>query len=276
MNRVIEKLSSMYLSMWILVFLIVWTGIGLYMAGADSYINDFQVMNDMHIREWLMSDRTGSGFLKPWFLILCAAMTALGINLIFCSWSKIFKIMRAKFNGRQFYMLIVHALFGFVALGHLGGLLLGFEHNNIELGAGETYSSEEGYELEVKDVHFVGDVKALKKAKRYITRDDLNRKESFVEISISRNSELLKTDKVYLLKPLRYEDVQVTVNRFLSPENKKKSTDFDTGGRIILSLSKNPVLKMFLTVYPVMIAGILIYLVITWRKPHLNRNNVSC
>ena len=261
--------------MWILAFLIVWIGIGLYMAGADSFMKDFRMMNNMHLREWLVSERADSGLLKPWFIILCAAMTLMGINLIFCSWSKIYRIMKARFSGRQFYMLIVHALFGFVALGHLGGLLLGFEYNNIRLGAGLTHSVEDGYEVEVKEVHFVGDKKALSKSKRDITRDELNQNESYAEISISKNGEFLKSQKLFLLKPLRYQDVQVTLRSFVTPGNKNGNKNADTGAWVMLTLSRNPVLKMFLTVYPVMIAGIFIYLVLTWRKPHLNQNNVS-
>ena len=251
MSRTTEKLSSMYLTMWTLAFLIVWVGIGFYMAGADSFMKDFRMMNNMHIREWLVSERTGSGFLKPWFIILCGAMTVMGINLIFCSWSKIFKIMRARFSGRQLYMLIVHALFGFVALGHLGGLLLGFEYNNIRLGTGLTHLVEEGYKVEVKEVHFIGDLRALRKSKRDITKDELNQEESYAEVSISKNGEFLKTQKLYMNKPMRYKDVQVTLRSFVSPGNKKGNSGTDTGAWVMLTVSKNPVLKMFLIVYPI-------------------------
>jgi hypothetical protein len=273
MNRAAEKLSSMYLTLWSLAFLIVWVGVGLYMAGSDAYIKDFRMMNNMHIREWLFSGRADTGFLKVWFVILCAAMTVMGINLIFCSWSKIFRIMRAKFSGRQFYMLIVHALFGFVALGHLGGLLMGFEYNNIKLGTGLIHTSEEGYEIKVKEVHFVGDVKALSKSKRDITRDELDYKKSYAEVSLSKDDELLKTGKISLLNPLRYNDIQVTLRSFILPENIKGDPGPDTSAWTMLTFSRNPALSMFLLVYPVMIAGIFIYLIITWRKPGFNKNN---
>jgi hypothetical protein len=123
------------------------------------------------------------------FVILCAAMTVMGINLIFCSWSKIFKIIRARFSGSKLFMLIVHGIFGFVALGHLGGLMLGFEYNDIRLGKGAKYTIKEGYELILNDVHFVGDVKALNKAKRDITRDEQNFLESYVDVSFSSDGE---------------------------------------------------------------------------------------
>jgi hypothetical protein len=43
-------------------------------------------------------------------------------------------------------MLLVHGIFGFVAPGHLGGLMLGFEYNDIRLGKGAKYTIKEGYD----------------------------------------------------------------------------------------------------------------------------------
>lgn len=273
MSKITEKLSSMHITAWTLVFLILWMGIGLYLAGAELYTKDFRVMNNMLIRDWLFSDKTESGFLKIWFVLLCAGMTVIGINLIFCSWTKIFKIMRARFSGNQLFMLIVHAIFGFVALGHLGGLMLGFEYNNIRLGRGDNYSIKEGYEVELKKVHFVGDIKALKKSRRDITRDDLDYRESYAEVSLRRDGKLLETKKLYLLKPMNYQDVHVTLRSFILPDYLKGEPVSDTEAWVMFTLSRNPALKVFLIIYPVMIAGIFIYLVITWRKTKFNNNN---
>lgn len=261
--------------MWTLVFLIIWLGAGLYLAGEDAYVNDFRFMNSILIRDWLFSEDTGAGYLKTWFLVLCAAMAVMGINLIFCSWSKIFRIMRAKFSGRQLYMLIIHALFGFVALGHLGGLMLGFEYNNIRIGEGKKHRIEESYEIEVTRVNFVGDIRALRKSRREITRDDLDYRQSYVEVTLSKDGKLLENQKVYLLKPMNYRDVHVTLRSFVLPKKMDGEPGPDTKVLAMFTLSKNPVLKPFLALYTVMIAGIFIYLVITWRKANFVNNNSS-
>ncbi len=274
MSKVTEKFSSMHLTAWALVFLILWMGLGLYMAGAESYTKDFRIMNNILVRDWLFSDKAGSGFLKIWFVLLCAGMTVIGINLIFCSWSKIFRIMRARFSGNQLFMLIVHAIFGFVALGHLGGLMLGFEYNNIRLGEGKKYNIKEGYEIEVKNVNFIGDVKALTKSRRDITRDELDYRESYAEVSLSRGGKLLESERIYLLKPLNCRDVHVTLRSFVLPDNFKGEPGPETKAWVMVTLSRNPALKMFLIIYPVMIAGIFIYLVMTWRKSRFNKNNI--
>jgi len=271
LSKVSEKLSSMHITMWVLVFLSLWIGFGLYLSGEDSYTKEFRMMNDILIRDWLFSHQTG--ILQIWFVILCAAMTVMGINLIFCSWSKIFKIIRARFSGSKLFMLIVHGIFGFVALGHLGGLMLGFEYNDIRLGKGAKYTIKEGYELILNDVHFVGDVKALNKAKRDITRDELNFLESYVDVSFSSDGGFLKSQRVYLLKPMSYGDVHVTLKSFALPADFKGEPGPDTEAWAMFAISRNPALKTFLILYPVMIAGIIIYLVMTWRKPHINPNS---
>ena len=273
MSRVTEKLSSMYLTVWVLVFLLLWIGLGLYLAGAESFAKDFRVMNNMLIRDWLFSLKTGTDFLKIWFAALCTAIILMGINLIFCSWNRIFKIMRARFSISQLFMLIVHCIFGFVALSHLGGFMLGFEYNNIRLGKSLKYTVKEGYELEVKDIHFVGKTTALGKTKREITREELNYMESYVDVSLLKDGKLLKSQRLFLLKPMSYRDVHVTLRSFVLPDNFKGTPGTDTKAWVMFTLSRNPVLRIFLIIYPAMIAGIFIYLVMTWRKSNFNHNN---
>ncbi len=269
MKKLTEKLASMHLTSWTLVFLVLWVGVGLYLAGLDSYTAYFRSMNNMLVRDWLFSEETGSGKLKIWFIMLCAAMTLLGINLIFCSWHKIYRIMKARFSGNQLFMLIVHAIFGFVALGHLGGLMLGFEYPNIRLGEGQDYSIKEGYQIKIEKIHFAGDAAVLKKGKSNITKDDMDYQKSYAEISLLKDGKLIKAGKAGLFSPMHYQDIHVTLSNFILPKDLKGSPEPGTVPWGMFTISRNPVLKSFLTVYPVMIAGIFIYLIITWRKSHL-------
>ena len=272
MSRVTEKLASLHYTAWNLILLLLWIAWGMFMTGSDAYTKGFQGMNNVHIRDWLISQQTYSSTLKIWFIGLCILMTFLGINLIFCSWDKFFKIVKTRFNGPKFFMLIVHAIFGFVALGHLGGLMLGYEHNNIQLGEGKTYSFEDGYQVEVKNINYVSDHKVLEKAK-YISRDEFDYQKNFAEIILSRNSKELNRDNIYLLSPMAYKDIQVTLRNFIkSPESDNRQGDLEAKPWIILTVSRNPVLKIFLFLYPLMISGILIHLLMTWRSA--SKNNV--
>jgi cytochrome c biogenesis protein ResB len=209
------------------------------------------------------------------FIVLCLLMAFLGINLIFCSWEKIFRIIRARFNGSKFFMLIVHAIFGLVALGHLGGLMLGYEHNNIQLGEGKKYSFGDGYEVQINSVNYVSDYKVLEKSSRYITRDEFDYRKNSADIVLRRNGKELRRENVFLLNPMDYKDIQVTLRGFMiSPEAADKKAAVDLKPWITLTVSRNPALKIFLTLYPMMIAGIFIYLLLTWRSPSPLRDNM--
>ena len=274
MSSVSEKLASLHYAAWNLVILLLWFGWGLLMAGSDALTKDFEGMNNVLIRDWLLSGESNFPILKIWFIGLCLLMILMGINLIFCSWEKIFRIIRAKFNGPKLFMLIIHAIFGIVALCHLGGFMLGYEHNNIELGEGKTYTFEDGYEIEVAKINFIHDYKVLEKKRKYITKDDFDYKKNFAEIALNRNGKEVSRGKIFYLNPMVYKDIQVTLRSFmLSPEKGGFEGGVDQKPWIILTVSRNPVLKIFLALYPIMIAGIFIYLLMTWQTRPKNGFN---
>ena len=71
---------------------------------------------------------------------------------------------------------------------------------------------------------------------------------------------------------MRSKGIQVTLKKFTSP----RAHGMDNkGGKpgVILVVSKNPVLGIFLAIYPLMILGIGFYLVMTWRLPYRNKVN---
>jgi hypothetical protein len=266
LSKVSEKLASMNLTVWNIVIMLLWLGWGMIMAGSNAFTKDFQGMNSVLVREWLVSKHTGFPILKVWFIGLCILMIILGVNLIFCSWEKIFRIIRTKFSGPKFFMLIVHAVFGFVALGHMGGLMLGYKYNNIKLGEGQKYILGDGYEIEVAKVVYTNDHKALKKSSRYITSDDFNYNKNFAEVVLKKDGTEVKRGTIYVLDPMNYKDLQITLRGFI--ESPKASNIKDSSNLtpwVTMTFSRNPVLKIYLILYPIMITGIFIHLILTWR-----------
>jgi hypothetical protein len=271
LSKVSEKLSSMNLTAWNIVIMLIWLAWGMIMSGQDVFTKDFLGMNSVLVRDWL-SNETGSQIIKIWFIGLCLLMTVLGVNLIFCTWEKIFRIIRAKFNAPKFFMLIVHAIFGFVALGHLGGLMLGYKHNSIQLGEGQKYGFEDGYEIKVNKVIYTNDHKTLKKSYRYITKDDFDYTKNYAEVVLARDGNDISKGNVYIMNPMRYGDIQITLRGFKeSPEAGAIKNGFGLTPWIAITVSKNPVLKIYLIIYPIMILGIFIHLVLTWRISAKNR-----
>jgi hypothetical protein len=274
LRKVTEKLASMNLTVWNLVIMILWLGWGMVLAGSDTFTKGFQSMNAVLIKDWVFSSKTGFPILKIWFIGLCVLMIILCINLIFCTWDKIFKIIRQKFNGPKFFMLIVHTVFGFVALGHLGGLMLGYKHNNIQLGEGQRYGFEDGYEIELTKVLYTNDHKTLKKSYRSITKDDFDYTKNFADITLRKDGRDISKDSIYILNPMRHKDIQVTLRGFIEPpELNGVKNDAGTTPWVTVTVSKNPVLKTYLILYPIMIIGIFFYLLTTWKLAF--KNNVQ-
>jgi hypothetical protein len=149
--------------------------------------------------------------------------------------------------------------------------MLGYEYNNIKIGEGNTYDFEDGYRVEVKGVNFLSDYKVLEKTK-YITRDEFDYTKNSAEIVLSRNGKELKRDNIFILNPMEYKDIQVTLRNFMkSPESANQQGVMESKPWIIMTVSSNPVLKIFLVIYPVMIVGILIYLILTWQTSPKNK-----
>ncbi len=273
MKDTAEKLASMRFTLLILIVLALWFMWGLSLTGFDRFTRGFELMNSMVMKKWLFSDHEGSALLKFWFVGLCIVMAVLGINLILCTWQKIFRVIRVRFDGPRFYMLIVHVFFGLVALAHLGGLMLGFKHQNIRLYKGDEVSLSEGYGIRVEDVNFVDDLSVLSKSKRELLGSEFHYRDNYAGVLLSYKGKPVQRGKVGTMDPLKYRDVQVTLTKFVPGPRSRGGK----GGRpepgVVLTLSKNPVLSFFLIVYPMMIAGIFVYLFITWKSPSRNERS---
>ncbi|MBN1930253.1 MAG: hypothetical protein JW786_01415 [Desulfobacterales bacterium] len=265
MNKVAERLSSLNFAVWTLITLLLWFVWGIILAKNENFFSAFRQMNSILVRDWLLESGQGLNQLKFWFIGLCIVMFAMGVNLVFCSWNRILKIMRHRFNGPKLFMLIVHMVFGFVALGHLGGFMLGYRYGDLQLEKDGVFSFEQGFSLKVTDVHFEDDPKVLEKSRRELMRNEFHYERNFVEVALFQKEQLLLQDRVYLLKPLLYGNLQITLKQFLLPKDDVKTS----GGLpdVMFSVSSNPVLKVFLIIYPIMILGIAIHLIMTWRQP---------
>ena len=263
MNRVTERLSSLNFATWTLVVLFLWIVWGLALTLNDDFLNGFREMNRILVRDWLLDPTQGLMHLKIWFVGLCLVMVVMGVNLVFCSWNRILKIMRHRFSGATLFMLIVHIIFGLVALGHFGGFMLGYRYD-AKLANGRDFQFEGDYKLKVTDIHFANDLKILKKSRQEILRDEFQYENNFAEVALYQGERLLLKDRVYLLNPLHYGNIQITMKRFLPPKGNETSQRLPG---IMFAISCNPVLKIFLWIYPLMILGIAVHLIMTWRPP---------
>jgi hypothetical protein len=271
MKKISEQLASLYFTTIILAVLIFWFTWGIFLAESKRFGHEFDVMKSTLASAWFSPTQGISPLMKFWFLGLCAVMVVLAINLVFCSWVKILKIIRIKLFKHKLLMLIIHMVFGVVALGHFGSFFLGYRYENVTLQNGQSFSLKDGYILTVKNVHFVDDPQTLTKPPKELSPDQYHHKVNYSEVTLSRNKKQLTSGRIYFLKPLRYKNIQVTLKRFIPPKG-------ITGGhhklgkpRVKLIVSKNPVKSLIFFLFPVMIIGIGVYSIMTWRQSE-NKN----
>jgi len=271
MRKISEQLASLYVTTIILVVLILWFAWGILLAQSNTLAHEFDVMNSTLAHAWFSRTQGFSLLMKLWFVGLCVVMALLAINLIFCSWVKILKIIRIKLIMSKLVMLIIHVLFGVLALGHFGSFFLGYRYENVTLQQAQSFVLNDGYILCVKDIHFVDNPLVLEKSPKELGPEDYHHEDNFSEVALSRKGKQLTSGRIYFLRPLIYKNIQVTLKRFAPPKGKTGGNPALQKPGVKLVVSKNPVKCLVFFLFPVMIVGIGVYMIMTWRQPK-NKN----
>lgn len=265
MKKIFDQLSSMQFTTAILAVLMLWFTWGVLLAESDTFSHGFKVMNSHLVPGWFSPSGRLSFLLKLWFTGLCSIMVVLGINLVFCSWTKILKTIRNKLVTPKLVMLVIHVVFGLVALGHFGSFVLGYRYENVTLQEGQAFTLPEGYAVTVKDIHFEDDMKLLYQPPKERTPGAFHPEANFCEVALTLNGSAVTRGRAYFLRPFTCNDIQVTLKRFTPPKGIKNGDHRAQKPGVRLIISKNPVKLFVFILFPVMIAGIGVYMVMTWR-----------
>ena len=281
MREITKKLSSMFFAVWTVSGLIIWCAFGIVLANTRVFADRFHQMNNTVLINWLVSPQRGSLILKIWFIGLCVIMFILGINLFFCSWTRFYRLIKLKkANLPKYIMFFVHILFGLAAFSHFFGFISGYKYESVRLYCGQSFDFAEGLSAKLINVHYVDFLSSLKLYHREQTLQNFHYHSDYAKIVLLRNGRKLCSSKVYVLKPFRFQSVQITLKRFTPPMQNKHADKDDYADRkivlenrkpgsnqispgVVLVISKNPALYVFFIIYPLMILGIGIYLFIT-------------
>ena len=266
MKRTFELLSSMQFTTVILAVLVFWFAWGILLAESPVYEGGFKIMNSVLVPVWFSGDKQPPLLLKVWFVGLCSGMLILAVNLVFCSWNKLIRLMKGNVLRSRMVMLVIHVVFGLVALGHFGSFLLGYRYENILLRKGQSFSLPQGYTLAVREIHFKDDMKLLNQSPNEHVPLAVLSQGNFCEVAFLRNGETEAQGRAYFMKPFVWKDIQVTLKRFTPPKGKKGPEFEGRTPSVRLIVSRNPVKGLVLFLFPVMIAGIALYLMMTWRS----------
>ncbi|RZB38127.1 MAG: hypothetical protein SRB2_00473 [Desulfobacteraceae bacterium Eth-SRB2] len=264
MKKISEQLASLYFTTIILIVLMLWFTWGILLAQSNTFGHGFDVMNSTLAPAWFSRTQGLSLLLKLWFVGLCVVMAVLAINLVFCSWVTILKIIRIKLITHKLIMLIIHLVFGMVALGHFGSFFLGYRYENVKLHQGQSFALKDGHILIIKDVHFVDNPQVLGKSPKELSPEKYHHNANFSEVTLSRNGKPVTSGRIYFLRPLTYKDIQVTLKRFTPPKGINKNNHSFRKPGVKLVISKNPVKALVFALFPAMIFGIGVYTIMTW------------
>ena len=267
MKKISEQLSSLYFTTIILVVLMLWFTWGILLAQSNTFGHGFDLMNSTLAPDWFLRTQVLPLLMKLWFVGLCVVMTVLAINMVFCSWVKILKIIRIKLIMHKLVMLIIHIVFGVVALGHFGSFFLGYRYENVTLQQGQSFALKDGYILSVKYVHFIDNLLVLKKSPKELGPEDYHHKNNFSEVELSRDGKPVSSGRIFFLRPLTYKNIQVTLKRFTPPKGNNGGNHAVRKPGVKLVISKNPLKALVFTLFPVMIIGIGIYTIMMWLQP---------
>jgi hypothetical protein len=264
MKNISEQLASLYFTTIILIVLMLWFTWGILLSQSNTFGHGFNLMNSTLAPDWF--SRTHGLFLlmKLWFVGLCVVMVVLAINLVFCSWLKILKIIRIKLIMNKLVMLIIHMVFGMVALGHFGSFFLGYRYENIKLQQGQSFALKDGYILNLTNVHFVDNPLVLRKSPKELSPEEYHHDANFSEVTLSRDGKQVTSGQIYFLRPLTYKDIQVTLKRFTTLKGMNGGNYPVRKPGVKLVVSKNPVKALVFVLFPVMIVGIWVYTIMTW------------
>ena len=273
MKRVSERLSSLKLTMVILSVLVFWLVWGILLADSDVQSSGFRTMNAMLVPDWFKESDAVSTLLKTWFFGLCFFMGLLGLNLGFCSWNRMAVVVGSKRRKSKIVMLVVHMVFGLVALGHLGSFLLGYRYENVRLLEGKTFPLPDGYGLTLINVHFVDNPEVLRKKPWELGPLEYHPEMNVVSAVLKHGGATVARGKISYLNALSCGDIQITLKRFTPPKQAENGKSGSLKPGVLLIISRNPLKGAVFVLFPVMIAGIIIYTVMTWRRPLQNGLN---
>lgn len=273
MMRWPEKLSSLTLTLQTLIALTAWFTFGVVLASSDRYFSGFRSMNSQLIKDWLAAPSGNILLLKYWFAGLCLFTLLLGVNLGFCSWQRMLRVLQHRFDTARLLLLFVHLLFGLLALGHFCSFMFGFETDGLRLGENQTWQAPNNRVLKITDITFVDDPRVLLKSKRDILPEEFHYRLNKVEIALFDHEREVFRGKTRLLEPLSHQGMQITLKRFALPRSQAKTIGAKPVA--VLNVSSNPVIGAILALYPLMIIGMAIHLVVTWRPVEKKRSNDS-
>lgn len=253
-------LSSLRLTFYNLLALILWMGAGVVLS--RSHEAAFDRMNEMPILDWMGNTMSHSPLPVAWLLVLCMIASILLVNALCCTFSRQLALARKLKKGKPWLFFILHCLFILVLACHGLILVAGDKQGRIYLSPGMSYVFGP-YRILAEEVVIGDDPKLLsapgKTQRSRMTRDNIGLHNNYVRLGLFRNGLAVADKPVYMLSPMRYKTLQVTLVEF-----SQNPGQLSPG--VILTITDSPLNPVFFLVYGIMILALAGFTMLTWHQ----------
>lgn len=244
--------------------LLVLMGIGIFFSLFPAYTDAIESMNRTIIYHWFINSWHEKPVLTAWVLLISASGAVLFVNTAFCSMTNQLYTAVKTASLRRWSFFIIHFLFLMVLACHGITMVKGHKQDDIRLCKGESHVFDNNYRIDVVNVTFADDPKFLtmknRESRHLMTRKNFHPKQNFAEIALFQNSRRLDLQKVFMLEPMKYKSIRVTVTKFIAGQQNGRQT---VG--VNLSITRNIFTGFFFTVYAFMIITLACFVAITWK-----------
>jgi len=260
----LSRLSSLTLTLWSLGALALTLLLGMLLALSQTFYPAIREINYTLVRDWLAGPAQEQPLVTAWFIILCLAAAILFVNLAACIYVKIPPYLRNRKKVKWWSMFLIHILLIGIMLGHAASFVMGFKYEEIRLLPGQSRLLPNGYQVTVREVSFVDDLKLLKAGHRegrgLLTRQAFHRESNTAKVTVLAQGREIAAGEVHILSPLKRGSLRVTLTGFYLKRQKGR----DMVG-VNLTVGSNPLTSVFLLCYGLMIAGFVLLAALTPR-----------
>lgn len=262
----IRRLSSIRLTFWSLVVMILWLSAGTYLAMNEPTRSAFKELKEVLVLDWIFDGSVNAPVVTAWLFGICLVSLVLLINLLCCSLTRLWRRFLISQSPGSRSLLLIHLLFALVMFCHGISMVAGFKYGNIELYPGDTFAFNDDWQVKLSGVTFVDDPAmakiGFKKSRGVMTRERFHRHANFAEVQLFQKGNVVAQGDVKILKPLICDGIRLTLTRFTLSEKE----DGNQVG-VILVVAESHVNALFFVLYGLLILSLAVFLVKTWRLP---------
>ncbi len=260
----IQKIASIKLTFFSLVLMVMLMGMGVVLSLFPAYTDAIEQMNQTIVYHWILSAWHENPLLTIWVLLVTVSSAVLFINTACCSMTLQLRTALKTASIQRWAFFVIHFLFLMVLACHGITMVTGHKQDNIQLYPGQSHRFGDNYRIDMVDVTFADDPKFLtmnrKKSRHLMTRENIHPKLNFADINLFKNDCKLDSQRVFMLQPMRYRSLRITVTKFVA----KPQKGLQTAG-VNLSVTRNIFTSFFFTVYALMIITLACFVAITWK-----------